>query len=105
MVTIKFKMYEIMWGINDWINKTLESKVCIFDSNYSEVYISPKQTELYVKTKVGKSYRYKKVKYFFSTNHYNNDMHVTFEDHTTHDKSVEFDCELAIEQNYNKENK
>ena len=105
MVTIKFKMYEIMWGINDWIKKTLESKVSIFDSNYSDVFISPKQTELYVKTKVGKSYRYKKVKYFFATKLYNNDMHVTFEDHTTHDKSVEFDCELAIEQNYNKENK
>ena len=105
MVTIKLGIYEIMGGINDWINKILGSNVCLFNNNFSEFYIRPKQTELYVKVKVGKSYRYKKVKYFFSTNHYNNDMHITFEDHTTHNKSVEFDCELAIEQNYHKENK
>ena len=105
MVTIKLGIYEIMGGINDWINKILGSNVCLFNNNYSEFYIRPKQTELYVKVKKGKKSYYKKLDYFFSTEYYNSDLSICLENHEHIDEKVEFDCEVVIEQDYNKENK
>lgn len=105
MVTIKLGIFEIITGINDWINKTLGSNVCLFDDNYSELYIRPKQTELYVKVKKGKKSYYKKVDYFFSTDYYNSNLSICLENHKHIDEKLELDCEILIEQYYNKENK
>jgi len=105
MLTIKFTIYEILTGVQSWINKTLDANIEIFDNNYTELYIYPKKVDLYVKIEKGKKNYYKKIDHFSSVDNYNTDMMITLEDHRSLGESVRFDCELAIEEDYHKENK
>ena len=54
MLTIKFTIYEILTGVQSWINKTLDANIDIFDTNYTELYIYPKKVDLYVKIEKGR---------------------------------------------------
>ena len=51
MITIKLTLFDILTGVQDWINKALKSDIDIFDTNYTEFYIYPKKVDLYIKEK------------------------------------------------------
>ena len=105
MVNIKLCLYEILSGAESFINKVLKANIDIFNTNYTELYMYPKNEDLYIKVKKGKKHYYKKVKYFFNTNPINDSLDIYLEDNKYNDPmlNVVFDFELAIEEDHNNE--
>ena len=98
MVTIKLTLFDIFTGIQDWINKAMKSDIEIFDTNYIEFHMQPKNIDLYIKEKTGKKTSYKKIKHFFTTDPYNTGLSVTLEDNKTIKEKLVLDCDLSIEE-------
>ena len=104
MVTIKLHIDYIIQSIGDYINKVLKSDICLFNSNYSELYIKPSVTDLYIKVKKGKKYQYKKIKYFSIVDYYNEaNIDITLDNYEKNNCKLNLDFEVMIEQDYNKE--
>ena len=101
MVTIKLKIYDLLSSIENYINNTIGSNIDVFNTNYHELYIKPKGTELYVKCYKGKKVIYKPVKYFVNINPYNDSLSVITKDNKPNDINVSFDFEIAIEEGSN----
>ena len=96
MLTIKLHIDYIIQSISDYINKVLKSDICLFNTNYSE---------LYIKVKKGKKYQYKKIEYFSIADYFRDtNIDITLENHEKHDCKLDLDFEIMIEQDYNKEN-
>jgi len=100
MVTIKLTLFDMLTGIQDWINKALKSDLDIFDTNYTEFYIYPKKVDLYIKEKTGKKITYKKIDHFFTTDNYQSGLNVTLTDNTTITDKIELDCNISIEEDF-----
>ena len=102
MLTIKITLYEIFNGLQTWINKTLNADLELFDTNYTEFYVYPKKTDLYIKEKKGKKIIYKKVDHFINTDCYNSNMTISLADRTECREIISLDCEMHIEEDYHK---
>ena len=97
MVTIKIQLYELLTCIENHINKMLGSNIDIFNTNYHELYIKPKGTEIYIKCYKGKKVIYKPIQYFVNTEPFNDTMTICTKDNSSRDLSISFDYELSIE--------
>ena len=97
MVTIKIQLYELLTCIENHINKMLGSNIDIFNTNYHELYIKPKGTEIYIKCYKGKKVIYKPIEYFVNTSPYNDNLSVSTKDHTPNNINIELEFDIAIE--------
>ena len=105
MLTIKLHIDYIIQSISDYINKVLKSDICLFNTNYSELYIKPSKTDLYIKVKKGKKYQYKKIEYFSIADYFRDtNIDITLENHEKHNCKLDLDFEVMIEQDYNTDN-
>ncbi len=93
MLTIKIALFNLRQSIYKLIDEELGSD---FYANqyYAELYIKPKNTPIYIKTKQGKKTVYKEIDHFYSTDEYCDQLSITCKDNYDSKESIEFDYEL-----------